>query len=440
MPAHAGMTKIELIRDSLRIHVAEAWMMTKLARVTALVVAVLVHPTTAQAHETGVSRFTLNGFGTLGLVHSDEKQADFVSSQFAPDGAGYTRAWSPEVDSRLGLQLTASLAPRLTGILQLIAEQRYDENYTPSVEWASLKYDITPDFSVRAGRIEQSSFMTSEYRKVGYAIPWVRPPQEVYRIIPVTNSDGIDLSFRSRFAGFTNTLQGAYGRKDVSLPAGGRIEVRDAMTLTDVLEWGATTLFASYGRIRLTIDDENLNALFAGFRQFGPEGEAIAGRYSVNDKRYEVMAVGARYDPGDWFVMAERAHANSRTFIGEPRGWYVTGGYRLGAVTPYVTLARVRLDSSTSDPGLSLAGLPPFPAAQATALNTTLNGLLESRARQKRVAVGARWDFARNAALKVQYERLDLDDGSPGVLANIQPGFEPGGRVDLFSVSLDFVF
>jgi hypothetical protein len=416
-------------------------MMAKLARVTALAVAVLVSPTTAQAYETGVSRITLNGFGTLGLVHSDEKQADFVSNRFAaPDGAGYTRTWSPEVDSRLGLQLTASLTPRLTGILQLIAEQRYDENYSPSVEWANLKYDITPDLSVRAGRMVQSSLMVSEYRKVAYANPWVRPPEEVYRMIPVTNFDGIDLSYRSRFAGFTNTLQGAYGRTNISLPAGGTVEARNFVALTDTLERGATTLYGSYSRTRVTVYAENLDALLAGLRQFGPEGEAIAGRYDVDDKRFEVMAVGARYDPGDWFVMGELADSKSRTLFGDSRGWYVSGGYRFGAVTPYVTLARARMDSSTSDPGLSLAGLPPPLAAQAAGLNATLNGLLGSAARQKNVTLGARWDFTRNAALKVQYERLELDDGSPGILVNTQPGFEPGGRVDLFSVSLDFVF
>jgi predicted porin len=275
---------------------------------------------------------------------------------------------------------------------------------------------------------------------VGYATPWVRPPEEVYRLVPVTNFDGIDFSFRSRFDGFTNTLQGSYGRKDTSSPSGGKAEARDAVTLADTLEWGSATLFASYSRTRLTIDDEDLNALFDGFRQFGPEGEAIAERYDADDKRYAVMALGARYDPGDWFVMAERAHADSRTFIGDVRGWYLTGGYRFGALTPYLTLARVRVASRTSDPGLSQDGLPPPLAAQAAGLNAGLNGLLGSAAQQKSVALGARWDFTRNAALKVQYDRIDLDDGSPGVLVNTQPGFEPGGTVNLFSVTLDFVF
>jgi predicted porin len=422
------------------MRLVEERMMGKLARITALAVAVLLHPAAAQSHETGASRFTLNGFGTVGVVHSDEAQADFVANQLAPDGAGYTRAWSPEVDSRFGLQLTADLTPRLTGILQLIAEQRYDDSYTPTVEWANLRYDLTPDLSVRAGRMVQPSFMVSEYRKVGYATPWVRPPEEVYRLVPVTNFDGIDLSYRAHFDGFTNTLRGSYGRTEATSPNGGESEARGAVTLADTLEWGAATLFASYSHTRLTIDEENLTALFDAFRQFGPEGVAIAERYDADDKRLKVMAVGARYDPGDWFVMGERAHTDSRTFFGDSRGWYLTGGYRFGAVTPYLTVARVRVDSSTSDPGLSLGGLPPPLAAQATALNAALNGLLGSAAQQKSVALGARWDFTHNAALKVQYDRIELDDGSPGVLTNLQPGFEPGGQVNLFSVTLDFVF
>jgi predicted porin len=257
-------------------------------------------------------------------------------------------------------------------------------------------------------------------------------------MIPVTNFDGIDLSFGSRFDGFTNTLQGAYGRKDTPRPGGGTAEVRDVVILTDTLEWGATTLFASYSRVRMTID--GINSLLDGFRQFGPEGVAIADRYNADNKRYEVMAVGARYDPEEWFVMGELAHSNSQSFIGDARGWYLSGGYRFGAVTPYLTLARVRVVSNTSDPGLSLVGLPPSAAAQAAALNGALNGLLASSPRQKSATLGARWDFALNMALKVQYERLELDDGSPGVLVNTQPDFETGGRVDLFSVSLDFVF
>jgi predicted porin len=323
-------------------------------------------------------------------------------------------------------------------VLQFIAEQRYDDSYKPTLEWANLKFDITPDLSVRAGRIVLPTFLVSEYRKVGYANPWVRPPQEVYRVVPVTSTDGVDLSYRFRVDRFTNTVRAVYGSLDVKFPGGSEVQADGGLTLADTLEFGSATLFAQYSRTHLTV--ESVNPLFNAFRQFGPPGQAIAGRYDVDDTKFQTISLGARYDPGDWFVMGEYARSHSRSFLGDSRGWYVTGGYRFGAVTPYVTLARLQNHGNTSDPGLPLAGLPPPAAGQAAGLNAALNGLLGSAARQRSVSLGARWDFMRNAALKVQYDHIDLDAGSAGVLSNIQPGFRPGGSVSLFSVVVDFVF
>lgn len=403
--------------------------MTKNARIAAAV-AFLFHSTSALALDPDTPNLTFNGFGTVGVVHSDEHEADFVADIFAPDGAGHTRDWSPEVDSRLGLQLTAGLTPRLSAIGQVIIEQRYDDTYKPTVEWANVKFDVTQNLTARAGRLVQPTLMISEYRKVGYAAHWVRPPQEVYRILPVTNIDGIDFSYRSRFGGFTNTLRSTLGQKDSKFAGLDEIESRDTLIITDTLEWGATTLFAAYSTLRLTIDE--LNAVFDGFRQFGPEGEAIADRYDVDDKRFEFINVGARHDPGDWFVMGEWIRSESRTFVGDSRGWYISGGYRFGSVTPYLTLAGVRVASNTSDPGLSAPG--------AEDLNAFLNSLLGSAAEQKSIAMGARWDFAPGADLKVQLDYIDLENGSSGVLINEQPDFRRGGKVVLFSTTLDFVF
>lgn len=419
-----------------KAHFAQGLMMGK--RIIAAAAAMLVCVTAAGAQVAETPNVSFNGFGTLGVVHSDEDQADFASTLFSPDGAGYTREWSPEVDSVMGLQLTANLTPRFTGILQVVSEQRYDETYTPEVEWANLKFEITPDLSVRAGRVVPQTFMVSEYRKVRYATPWIRPPKEIYDMIPVTNADGIDFSYHFRFKGFTNTLRGLYGTRDINIPDGNEAKARDVMVLSDTLEWGAATLFASYGRFRLTMKD--FNPFFDAFRQFGTEGEAIAERYDVDSKRFEIMDFGLRYDPGKWFVLGEWARAKTRTFIGDIRGWYITGGYRFGEFTPYMTLARARAHGDTSDPGLSLAGLSPQQAAQAQGLNAALNQMLGSATQQKSISVGVRWDFIQNAALKVQYQHLDLEDGSPGVLTNTQPGFKPGGSVNLFSTAIDFVF
>jgi len=118
----------------------------------------------------------------------------------------------------------------------------------------------------------------------------------------------------------------------------------------------------------------------------------------------------------------------------------VSGGLRVGAFTPYATYARLKVDSNTSDPGLPLHLLPPEAQPVAAVLNATLNQFLGIFPRQSTLSLGVRWDFAKNAALKLQVDRVDVADGSTGTFGNIQPGFEPGKTVRVISAAVDFVF
>lgn len=261
----------------------------------------------------------------------------------------------------------------------------------------------------------------------------MRPPQEVYGLIPVSSIDGVDASHRTRLRGFTNTVRATYGRKDAHQAYGGTLESREDLIVSNTVERGGATVYAAYSQFRLTAVGQK--ALFDGFRSQGPEGQEIADRYEIDDSRFQVANVGARYDPGNWFVMGEWARLESRTYFGERHGWYLTSGFRVGSLTPYVSYGRRKVDSETSHPGLDSD-----PEPNGVDLNAALNGLLGSAPEQQRVALGARWDFARNAALNMQYDHIDLDDDSAGFLINEQPDFRRGGTVDLISATVDFVF
>jgi hypothetical protein len=118
----------------------------------------------------------------------------------------------------------------------------------------------------------------------------------------------------------------------------------------------------------------------------------------------------------------------------------VTGGYRIGAFTPYLTYAWLRADHRF-DAGITTTGLPLELATGASGLNAGLESTLASLDfSQTTMAVGVRWDFRRDAAVKLQYEHVDLRSGSPGRLGNVQSDFDPGGRVDVISLTIDFVF
>src|SRR5687767_2068597 len=164
--------------------------MLRIVGTFAAIVAAL-HASGAGAAEPPTSKFSFSGFGTGGFVHSSEENADFTSTFSKPTGAGYSDSWSSDVDSLIAGQLTANFTPKLSAVLQVISEQNHDGTYQPHVEWANVKIQLTPDFSVRAGRMVLPSLLVSDTRKVGFTYPWVRPPLEVYSLLPVTWTDGL---------------------------------------------------------------------------------------------------------------------------------------------------------------------------------------------------------------------------------------------------------
>jgi hypothetical protein len=387
--------------------------------------------------------WSFSGYGTLGIAHSDNDRADYLVDSFKPSGPGYTREWNPEVDSRIAGQVSASFAPRVTGVVQVIVQQRYDESWTPTVEWANVKWQVTDDLSVRAGRVVLPVFMVTETRRVGYANTWVRPPVEVYSMVPVTHNDGIDASWRLPLGEASATFQITAGRSDSRFPNSsgfdaGTAEARKLVALAATWERGPFTARANYGEAKLTISA--FEPLFDAFRQFGPAGEDIAARYSVKDRKVDFTGLGASFDPGSWFVTGEWAHFDTHSIVGERTAWYVSGGARFGSWTPYLTYASLESGGKRSEAGLSLAGLPPQLAAVAGGLNAALNQQLTLAPFQDTVSVGVRWDFWRNAAVKLQYDHVSLGAGSVGTFGRVQPGFEPGGRVGIFSAAVDFVF
>jgi Gram-negative porin len=392
----------------------------------------------AAAEDPGASMFSFSSFGTLGLIHSSEDKADFTASSVQPNGPGYTRSWSPDVDSRLGAQVTAHFTPQLTAMLQVISEQNYDSSFSPHVEWANVSYQPTPEFSVRLGRIVLPTFLLSDSRKVGYANPWVRPPVEVYNLSPIFNSDGVDASYTTHLGNVANTLVGTYGQTDFRVPQGGTFDVKRLWVIADTVEYGALTVHIAYQQSSYSYDF--LDPLFGAFRQFGPEGAALADKYDLDDKRAQVMTAGAMYDAGPWFATGEWGKRSLHSAAGNAIAWYLSGGYRLAKFTPYLTYAQLKADSNTSDPGLNLSALPPYLVVPASGLNAALNAVLASTGAQNTISVGSRWDIIKDVDLKLQYDHIDLRAGSDGTLTNIQPGFRPGGSVSLLSIAIDFVW
>ncbi len=388
--------------------------------------------------------FTVGGFGTLGVVHSSEDKADFAATAFEGTGAGYTRRWSPAVDSLVAVQVDGRFNSKWSAVVQVVVEQNYNATYWPQLEWASIQYELTPDFSVRVGRTALPVFMLSDSRRIGYAHPWVRPPVEVYSLLSVDSNDGVDASYHWRVAGGTDTLQLTAGRTDPKFPpsnaggGSGSAHVRRQVALVDTFERGDMTVRLNYYQSRVTVS--NLETLFGPYRELGPAGIAIADEFDVNRRLFTFLGMSANYDPGKWFAMGEWARINTHSVLGENSGWYASTGHHFGVITPFATYARVKADTSTSNPGLDVSTVPPYLAGTVLFLNSALNATLRDLAVQRTISVGGRWDLMKNVDAKLQWDHTNLGSNSAGTLRNLAPGFQPGGTVNIFSATVDFVF
>jgi hypothetical protein len=409
---------------------------------TALAVAAslaLLAPAASAQDDDDTPRLSFGAFGTLGLVYSSEGDADFIVNFLRPTGPGRSETVSLDPDSVLAGQVTFRATPKLTAVVQVVAEQTADDDYDPALEWANLRYDVTPDLSVRVGRFALPAFMVSEHRKVSYATPWVRPPIELYNLAPVTTVDGVDVTLRRHAGQWNSTFDAHFGHAEADFPRGfGKIDARGAWNVNALFQRGDFS-----GRVAVAgadLDMDSLDPLFDAFRLFGPEGVAIAERFELDHKPYQFAALGAEYDPGRWFGMAEVARVDTDAVFGELLAGYVTVGWRRGSITPYATYSRVELLSASSTRGLTLSGLPPELAPVAAGLNATLNGLLRNATQQQNLAIGGRWDFTAGMALKLQVDFIDVLGDSAGSFSNQPPGAEPVDGAQVVSLATVFVF
>lgn len=381
--------------------------------------------------------FSVSGYGTLAAVHSDSNHADYAGSILKANGAGATRDVSFDVDSRLATQFELT-QDKWSAVLQLVSEQGSDNSYRPFVEWGNVKYQATTDLALRAGRIALPMFLGADYRRVGFAHPWVRPPVELYGTIPITNSDGVDATYRWTLGGATHQTQVFAGGTKVDFDENTTATVRKLAGFAHTVHHGAFTARLSALRANVTLG--LARPLFDAYRQFGPAGVAIAERYDADGKRADAVSVGLNYDPGQWFATGEIGRLNTRSYIGDKTAFYVSTGYRAGSVTAYTTFASSRPNMDTTDRGLPLEGMPAQQAAIGAALNHGLDELLRYVANQRTASAGVRWDVADNVSLTLQHDRVKTRGTSYGTLIRIQPGYQAGRPIGVTSLSVDFVF
>jgi Gram-negative porin len=343
---------------------------------------------------------TFSGFGTLGAVQTDSNEGTYGRDR-QPGGADKTANF--EVDSNLGLQMTATATPWLSATAQMLAAKRASADHAKAeMEWAFITIKPLDDLTVRAGRMAAPVFAISDSRNVGYANTWLRAPNEVYALNSFSRIDAVDASYRKPLGPVSIAATAFAGSTKVT--SGGVTANCDELK-------GANVLFETD---------------WATFRLGYMTTLASIPARNVSNDRYEFSGAAVTVDRDDIILQAEyvKRKSSQKPTVVNADGWYVMGGYRFGAFTPYAIIAKTAPETPTSPALLS--------------------------AKQQSKALGLRWDVASQASVKFQFDHVDTQ-GTKGISFTtpatppVAPGLPPGNKpvtsaVNVFSVAVDFVF
>ena len=388
---------------------------------------------------------TIKGFGTAGLVYSDNNQADFIDNNYLnPRGAGRTEDVSVVNDTKLGLQMDWQATEHLSFTAQAVSKQDPNNSWIPELQWAFAKYKILPNFDIRAGRIRPAVYMLSDTLDVNFANPWVRPPIEFYSQAPVTHMEGVDFLFRLETGPVNWLVQPYYGNSLLSMTNKREFTARNLAGFNLSASYNDFSFRIGYGH---TSSTTNIPGFESSVR---PSLLSLCALNSIacteltaidnSNKPVAFASVGLGWDNGDYFLTGEFAKRSTSSLIPETLSGYISGGARFGKFTPYATYSQMVVLSPTSYSGAT-------GAAASTINGIVTNVFTNNPLDQNTKTLGLRYELFTNIALKAQWDRIDTNpkegqaNTGGGIFNNATSSFKNNSNsVDLFSTSVDFIF
>jgi len=375
--------------------------------------------------------FSLHGFGTLGLTRTNDDHAQFVRDPTQPFGAD--TQWTAKIDSLLGLQANVNLSPRTEAVVQVVTRYHANDSYQPELTWAFLRHDVSPDVSVRVGRVGTEFYMLGDSRLIGYANLSVRPPPDFYGSLVFSYIDGADASATLPLADGLLKAKLFAGNSPEQAPfaLGMQWDVRGSPLLGGYLDYqnGPWQLRLSHAQVRFK-REQPVDALLRA------TGDPLAGmpyltlvpEMAMGDQQARFASLGAVFDQGPLNIqfMLNQISYSSPAYADSKAG-YLLAAYRLGPVTPYLGVSR----SKTAVAALPTSAIPGVDAV-------TYSLVSQSYVDQHTYTLGARWDLRKNLALKAQLDTIRGKPTSLFLIKNNQPGWD--GSMTVLSLALDFVF
>lgn len=418
-----------------RVHTL-VWQLRTLGRVVALSTFGL--GMVGLAHGEEANRLKVSGFGTLGYWY-DSGENDLQFRRELSQNGPTIHDHPERADSRFGLQLNYRLSSQLEAVGQVVIRESAGRKTKDAVEWAFLNFQPTHDIGIRAGRVGLDTFMLSDYRNVGYAYNWVRPPAEFYGWIPFYSIDGGDLSKVQPLGDGHLKLKAFAGETKAGMPWGADSYQLAASSYGLSATWESDEWRFRLGHTRMRFSkdapfDQLIPALQHDLtKTYWPSAAAYADDLQLNGQKLNYSVVGVAWESDGWQISTEVARTVAHTLFA-PQGTsaYVSVGRRFDKWVPHIGFSR-----NWNSTKLKLS---PIPVEDFRPIQDNLQKAYEStHTNQYTATVGLRWDFDDHKALKLQWDRSVITKQGVQMWGD-GPIPWNGGHKQIWSATLDFTF
>jgi hypothetical protein len=313
--------------------------------------------------------------------------------------------------SLMGLNLGAKVNDDFSFAAQIVAlgdSVGTTDSFGLIAQWAYVNYTPVENTSLRAGRQLLPVLMASEFVRVGYLLPYRQIPSIVYNLVPFSRFDGVSV-YQTIDTDAGKLTVGAFGGKpalDINstlLPAGSDYEFDDLLG------------------VQATLDGNGWRVRAQASRDY-----SLASSPGVSeDGHIQNYSVGYRFDKynivswGEYVLIRtpDGTPVNGGRYIGDGRGYYLLGGYRIGRFMPRYTFAQASQTFNVGAPTGSYG-----------------NGQVTSH------TIGLNYQAGSQAVIKCEYELDLVPTAQGGGYLVTQPSNTTVAAGSAFYLGVDFIF
>jgi hypothetical protein len=264
-------------------------------------------------------------------------------ADYAQNGVYESGGWRFGPDSKLGLQGTASIDRGRYALTGQLVSRGADQGGV-DLEWGYATAELNSEWTLQVGRKRLPLFVSSEVQDVGYALPWVHLPPQLYGW-EIVNYNGVNLTWRRTVGDWLATVN-LLGGSETSHDSGYWRIYKGKDSHTDA-RWKQI----AGSEAKFTRDWFDLRLVYITSLTQNRAVSAGETDYSA-PARQHIYGLSLNADDGRWVARAEFLYINRKADYGTDHAQLYAVGYRFGKWLPLLSYANYQ-QTVVADPSIA---------------------------------------------------------------------------------------